>query len=575
MSKKLIPIIAAIIAVFAVLFLLTPSTAPLPEEISRAKLERLSAQGSIVSADVTPRPYAGIYSVEGSYKPTPSSEKVPFKVTTHLTDEQVHALLARNSVELNVPQTGTRTKVLDIVTTLLVLGLVGGLLIYHFNFTKGKNAHRVRNRPKVRLADVAGIEEAKSEVQEVIDFLRDPTKYHRLGGNLPKGILLIGPPGTGKTMLAKAIAGEADANFFSTSGSDFTEIFVGVGAKRVRELFQQARKHKPSIVFIDEIDCLGKNRKFDQNGELQQTNNALLTAMDGFDASEGVIVVAATNRPEDLDEALLRPGRFDRKVHVPLPDARGRRAILEAHGRRTPVHAQNEALDVLARTTPGMSGADLANLLNEAAILSAQRNKSQITLVELEEARDKVRFGKERRSMILHEPERRIVAYHEAGHAIIYLQKPLLPPLHKVSIIPRGQALGSTTVLPKEDQNIHGKKFLLQQLTVLMGGRAAEEIFCGDQTNGANGDLESAKNIARKMIHDWGMGEKLYYEPQKQDAEREINLMLTQAHREAVEIIEREKESTKRLAEALLTHETLSREQVLELLESNSAAPRC
>jgi cell division protease FtsH len=404
-------------------------------------------------------------------------------------------------------------------------------------------------------------------VQEVIDFLRDPAKYKRLGGNLPKGILLIGPPGTGKTMLAKAIAGEANANFFSASGSDFNEVYVGVGAKRVRELFKQARACKPSIVFIDEIDCLGKNRKTDQNGELQQTNNALLTAMDGFDSSEGVIVVAATNRPEDLDEALLRPGRFDRKVFVPLPDTKGRRAILQTHSRNAPIYAPEHALNVLAQTTPGMSGAELANVINEAAIISAQKKITQIGLAELEEARDKVRFGKERRSMVLAADERRVVAYHEAGHAVVQLQMTQLPELHKVSIIPRGQALGTTTSLPREDQNIHSRTFLIEQLTVLMGGRAAENIFLGDMTNGANGDLDSAKNIARKMIHDWGMGQKLYYEESKDDAEREINLLLANAMQTAHDIINKFRRETEMLAEKLLVEETFSREEVIRLFD--------
>jgi cell division protease FtsH len=571
-SKALLAALALLTTIFTLVLILTPKTSIPPEEISLVKLERLISDRAIASAKITPRSYSGIYSVEGTYRPAAGHETVPFRMVTHLTDAQLHTYLAQTAFQLNVPQTGTRTKILDIVTSILILGLVLGVLIYHFNFTRTKTGHRVRYRPKIRFEDVAGIEEAKAEVQEVIDFLRAPQKYHRLGGNLPKGILLIGPPGTGKTMLAKAIAGEADANFFSASGSDFTEIYVGVGAKRIRELFRQARKHQPAIIFIDEIDCLGKNRKFDQNGELQQTNNALLTAMDGFEPSEGVIVVAATNR--HLDEALLRPGRFDRKIYVPLPDTKGRRAILETHGRKTLLDAHNEVLDVIARTTPGMSGADLANLINEAAILTAQKNNSQITLTELEEARDKVRFGKERKSMVLQKDERRIVAYHEAGHAIIYLQKTHLPPLHKVSIIPRGQALGSTTVLPNEDQNIHGKRFLLEQLTVLMGGRAAEEVFFGDQTNGANGDLESAKSIARKMIHDWGMGEKLYYELQKQDAEREINQILMKAHEEAVEIIQRERAATEKLAEDLLLHETLTREQVVELLGSDIVANR-
>ncbi|MEW6156269.1 MAG: AAA family ATPase [Verrucomicrobiota bacterium] len=566
MSSHFKHTLLALIVVAGLIFVFLPRPRLGPEEISRVRLERLLQENAIATVEVTPRSFDSIYTVTGAYWRGPQRNKVDFTLTTHLSETQVQQLLAKSTARVGLPKINTPSKVMDIVPTLVIAVLVIGLVVYQLNFGRGRGPHRVRHRPTIRFADVAGVEEAKSEVQEVIDFLRDPKKYSRLGGKLPKGILLIGPPGTGKTMLAKAIAGEANASFFSASGSDFTEIFVGVGAKRIREIFRQARKHQPAIIFIDEIDCLGKNRKFDQNGELQQTNNALLTAMDGFEASEGVIVIAATNRPEDLDEALLRPGRFDRKVFVPLPDAKGRRAILNTHSRRTPVHAQNEALDVIAQTTPGMSGADLANLINEAAILSARKNQAHITLADLEEARDKVRFGKERKSMVLKPEERRIVAYHEAGHAIIYLQKTLLPPLHKVSIIPRGQALGTTTVLPKEDQNIHGRKFLLEQLAVLMGGRAAEEIFCGDMTNGANGDLDSAKSIARKMIHDWGMGKKLYYEPEKEDAEKEINELLVAAYHEAVSTIQREKENTRKLAEALLVEETLTRQRVLELL---------
>jgi cell division protease FtsH len=566
MSSHFKHTLLALIVVAGLIFVFLPRPRLGPEEISRVRLERLLQENAIATVEVTPRSFDSIYTVTGAYWRGPQRNKVDFTLTTHLSETQVQQLLAKSTARVGLPKINTPSKVMDIVPTLVIAVLVIGLVVYQLNFGRGRGPHRVRHRPTIRFADVAGVEEAKSEVQEVIDFLRDPKKYSRLGGKLPKGILLIGPPGTGKTMLAKAIAGEANASFFSASGSDFTEIFVGVGAKRIREIFRQARKHQPAIIFIDEIDCLGKNRKFDQNGELQQTNNALLTAMDGFEASEGVIVIAATNRPEDLDEALLRPGRFDRKVFVPLPDAKGRRAILNTHSRRTPVHAQNEALDVIAQTTPGMSGADLANLINEAAILSARKNQAHITLADLEEARDKVRFGKERKSMVLKPEERRIVAYHEAGHAIIYLQKTLLPPLHKVSIIPRGQALGTTTVLPKEDQNIHGRKFLLEQLAVLMGGRAAEEIFCGDMTNGANGDLDSAKSIARKMIHDWGMGKKLYYEPEKEDAEKEINELLVAAYHEAVSTIQREKENTRKLAEALLVEETLTRQRALELL---------
>jgi cell division protease FtsH len=399
-----------------------------------------------------------------------------------------------------------------------------------------------------------------------VEFLRDPKRFQRLGGNLPKGVLLIGPPGTGKTMLAKAIACEARAQFFSVHGSDFTEVFVGVGAKRVRQLFRQAAQNKPAIIFIDEIDCVGKNRKFDTHGEHQQTINALLAAMDGFESSQGVVVIAATNRPEDLDEALLRPGRFDRKVFVPYPDMKGRRAILESHAEGKPIVDAPKALDVIAQTTPGMSGADLANLLNEAAILSAQQNAVHITQADMEIARDKVRYGRERKSMVLKQKEREMVAYHEAGHTIVHMQTALLPPLYKVSIVPRAQALGVTTLLPDEDQNLQSKKFLLEELLVLMGGRAAERAFYDSTTNGAAGDLDVARNIARKMIHEWGMGEKLYYEPEQRDAELEINRLLQTADRHADEIILAHKEYTERLAQALLNRETLTRDEVMELL---------
>lgn len=568
--KRFLPVL--IVAFVAALVLLWQPNPKAPvEEIGRAKLERLMDQKSIITADLTPKAYKDIYQINGTYQRGLGSPKVDFTITTHLTEGQIQALLNRPNSNVNVPKTTARTRVIELLPTLVIASLVIFLLFYQTNFGRNKGTHRVRHRPSIRFDDVAGIEEAKGEVQEVIDFLRDPAKYNRLGGNLPKGILLIGPPGTGKTMLAKAIAGEANASFFSASGSDFNEVYVGVGAKRIRELFKQARASKPAIIFIDEIDCLGKNRKTDQNGEMQQTNNALLTAMDGFDSSEGVIVVAATNRPEDLDEALLRPGRFDRKVFVPLPDAKGRRAILQTHSRNTPIHAPEVALNVLAQTTVGMSGAELANVINEAAIISAQKKIKEISLTELEEARDKVRFGKERRSMVLRPDERRVVAYHEAGHAVVHLQMTQLPELHKVSIIPRGQALGTTTTMPREDQNIHSRKFLVEQLAVLMGGRAAENIFLGDMTNGANGDLDSAKNIARKMIHDWGMGKKLYYEPSRDDAEREINSLLADAMQTAHDIMHKFRKETQLLAEKLLIEETMTREEVLQLFDRQPA----
>jgi len=315
---------------------------------------------------------------------------------------------------------------------------------------------------------------------------------------------------------------------------------------------------------------VGKNRKFDTHGEHQQTINALLAAMDGFESSQGVVVIAATNRPEDLDEALLRPGRFDRKVHVPYPDMKGRRAILESHATGKPIAEPAKALEVIAQTTPGMSGADLANLVNEAAILCAQSDAAQISLADLEAARDKVRYGKERKSMVLKQQEREMIAYHEAGHTLVHLRTSLLPPLYKVSIVPRGQALGVTTLLPDEDQNLQSKNFLLEELLVLMGGRAAERTFYGCTTNGAAGDLDTARKIAYKMIHEWGMGERLYYEPEQREAEAEINRLLAAADEQAHEIIQAQKDATERLAQALLAQETLTRAEVSGLLEASS-----
>jgi len=534
-------------------------------EITRAQLFQAIEKDEIVKATAHPSFYSGIYTVRGTLKSQPKPKS--FNVTTHLTESQLTGLFAQGDVKVAVPGRGAAAQWEIIVATIIIAVVMAVLFMHQMNFGKLKKSHRIQERPDVRFADVAGIEEAKAEVQEIVDFLRNPKRYRKLGGKLPKGVLLIGPPGTGKTMLAKAIAGEAHASFFSAHGSDFNEMFVGVGAKRVRDIFKKAAKNKPAIIFIDEIDCLGKKRGFDTNGELQQTNNALLAAMDGFESSEGIVVLAATNRPEDMDEALMRPGRFDRKVYVPYPDMKGRRAILASHARNKPLEGESKALDVIAQTTPGMSGADLANLINEAAILCAQQNASSITLTELEAARDKVRFGKERKSMVLKQEERAMVAYHEAGHAIINLQKSLMPPLYKVSIIPRGQALGVTTLLPDEDQNIQSKDLLLEELVVLMGGRAAERVFYGATTNGAAGDLDTARKIARRMIHEWGMGERLYYEPEQRDAEREINRLLQNADREAHAIIERHRKNAQKLAEALLVRETLTKAEVLELFE--------
>ncbi len=563
-SRRFRFILAIVVVVLALAFATFHFFKIPTHETTRQQFEQLLKEKLIVEGKIAPTTYAGIYQIDGQWN---SAGKLrPFSITTHLEGEQLKGLLAQPGVAIEVPGMGMKGQWGNILSSLLIVGLVTGLVLYQTNIGRGKHS-RIRQRPTVRFSDVAGVEEAKAEVSEVVDFLRNPKKYRRLGGNLPKGILLVGPPGTGKTMLAKAIAGEAEANFFSAHGSDFNEVYVGVGAKRVRHIFSEAARHKPAIIFIDEIDCLGKNRKFDSNGEHQQTNNALLAAMDGFEGSEGIVVLAATNRPEDLDDALLRPGRFDRKVQVGYPDVKGRREILQTHARNKPL-TDEAALDIIAQTTPGMSGADLANLINEAAILCAQQGGDKIGQVELEAARDKVRFGQERKSMVLTQKERELIAYHEAGHALINLQKSLLPPLYKVSIIPRGNALGVTTLLPNEDQNIHSRDLLLQELTLLMGGRAAEKTFYGVTTNGASGDLDMARKLARQMIHAWGMGEKLYYEPEQRDAEQEINRLLENADNEALAIIQAQKENAAKLAQALLARDTLTREEVLELFRA-------
>src|SRR3989475_13092043 len=364
---------------------------------------------------------------------------------------------------------------------------------------------------KVTFKDVAGVDEAKEELHEIIEFLREPQKFQKLGGRIPKGVLLVGPPGTGKTLLARAIAGEGNVPFFSISGSDFVEMFVGVGVSRVRDMFEQGKKSAPCIIFIDEIDAVGRHRGHGLGGghdEREQTLNALLVEMDGFDTQEGVIIVAATNRPDVLDPALLRPGRFDRQITVNLPDVKGREEILRVHAKKVKL-AEGVDLAVVARGTPGYSGAELANVINEAALLAARRGLKGITLAELEEARDKVRWGKERRSLALSEKEKQNTAYHEAGHALLLELLPHTEPLHKVTIIPRGPSLGSTMWLPEEDKYTNRKNELLAGLAVSMGGRVAEEIIFGDITNGARGDIKMATAIARRMVCEWGMSEKM------------------------------------------------------------------
>lgn len=450
---------------------------------------------------------------------------------------------------------------------------------------------------KVTFADVAGVEEAKEELQEIIEFLKNPKKFTKLGGRIPKGVLLVGAPGTGKTLLARAIAGEAGVPFFSISGSDFVEMFVGVGASRVRDLFVQGKKHAPCIIFIDEIDAVGRHRGAGLGGghdEREQTLNQLLVEMDGFESNEGVILISATNRPDVLDPALLRPGRFDRQVVVPVPDVRGREEILRVHVKRTPLE-QNVDLAVLARGTPGFSGADLENLVNEAALLAARKNKEKVGMEELEQAKDKVLMGVERKSMIINEEERRSTAYHEGGHALVALLLPGADPVHKVTIIPRGRALGLTQQLPIDERHTYPKQYLLNRIAVLLGGRAAEEIVLEDHTTGAGNDLERATELARKMVCEWGMSEELgpltygqkeeaiflgrelarhrdYSEETARLIDREVRRIVESSYEKALGLIKEHLRTLHRLAEELLQKEVLDAKELSALLAEGKQA---
>ncbi|MBV9656474.1 MAG: ATP-dependent zinc metalloprotease FtsH [Verrucomicrobia bacterium] len=460
------------------------------------------------------------------------------------------------------------------------------------SFGKSKARMMSREKNKITFKDVAGVEEAKDEVQELVEFLKDPKKFQKLGGRIPKGVLMIGSPGTGKTLLARAIAGEADVPFFSISGSDFVEMFVGVGASRVRDMFEQGRKSAPCLIFIDEIDAVGRHRGHGVGGghdEREQTLNALLVEMDGFDTQEGIIIIAATNRPDVLDPALLRPGRFDRQVTVPLPDVKGREQILKVHSKRVKI-AEDVSMDTIARGTPGYSGAELANVINEAALLAARRGLKAITLAELEEARDKVRWGRERRSLALSEKEKENTAYHEAGHAILTVLLPHTDPLHKVSIIPRGPALGVTMYLPTEDKYSARKNELLDRLAVIMGGRVAEELVFGDVTTGASNDIRQATNTARRMVCEWGMSDKLgmvgygehedyvflgrdisrsrdYSEATALEIDREVKRLCDEAYEKARQLISANRDKLEAIAKALLEFETLDGTQIRDLID--------
>ncbi|MCW1916400.1 ATP-dependent zinc metalloprotease FtsH [Luteolibacter sp. GHJ8] len=460
------------------------------------------------------------------------------------------------------------------------------------SFGKSKARLLTRDHNKVTFKDVAGIQEAKEELWEIVDFLRDPRKFQKLGGSIPKGVLMVGPPGTGKTLLARAIAGEADVPFFSISGSDFVEMFVGVGASRVRDMFEQGKKHAPCLIFIDEIDAVGRHRGHGMGGghdEREQTLNQLLVEMDGFDTQEGVIIIAATNRPDVLDPALLRPGRFDRQVTVSLPDVNGREEILRVHVKKIKL-APGTDLGVIARGTPGFSGAELANLINEAALLAARRGLSAVTIAEMEEARDKVRWGRERRSLAMSDKERIGTAWHEAGHAYLNMVLPHTHPLHKVTIIPRGPYLGATMYLPEGDKYSTQRKEALANLVVTMGGRIAECFITDDVSNGASGDIRQATSLARHMVCEWGMSEKLgmieygdgdspvflardvsrsrnYSEDTARIIDAEIKRFIDEAYDQATDILTKNKHTVELIAKALLEYETLDASHLKDIID--------
>jgi cell division protease FtsH len=609
-----------IIALFSVLFLLKNGTEATVDEFSsyRQLQDKLTnnlivpGSGKITYGSQLP----DIKRVTGSYYKLDEHGKIatdkdgkkiefPFKLDIPLTDEMTKELVYVQGFK--TPNGGNLMLTVLLNTGPFILILFA---LYFFIFRQikmagkgamsfGKSRARMLNKEKNKITfkDVAGVEEAKEEVSELVEFLKDPKKFQKLGGRIPKGVLMVGAPGTGKTLLAKAIAGEADASFFSISGSDFVEMFVGVGASRVRDMFEQARKNTPCLIFIDEIDAVGRSRGHGWGGgndEREQTLNALLVEMDGFDTQDGIIIIAATNRPDVLDPALLRPGRFDRQVMVSLPDVRGREAILKVHARNVKLDPAVN-LEVIARGTPGYSGADLANLLNEAALLAARMNKKVIGMEELEEARIKVRMGRERRSMAMSEENKKCTAWHEAGHALVNVVLTHTHPLHKVTIIPRGQTLGATMYLPKEDVLNRRRKEMLDIIATTMAGRIAEEIVSGDISSGASGDIQQATSMARAMVCQWGMSDKLgmvqygsddevllgrdmaqrtnYSEFTAQEIDTEVKRIINEAYAVAKNIIETNRDKLEIIANALLEYETLDGEQVADIVRTGTFTP--
>ena len=541
--------------------------------------------------------------VTGIYADDPSAN---LKTTLPINYPDIYKTLREKNVNVTIAETSSGN-LISILVNIVPFVLLFAFWIFMMRqmqsggnkaLSFGKSRARLHSsqQKKVTFKDVAGVDEAKEELQEIIEFLREPQKFQKLGGRIPKGVLLVGSPGTGKTLLARAIAGEANVPFFSISGSDFVEMFVGVGASRVRDLFEQGKKNAPCIIFIDEIDAVGRHRGAGLGGghdEREQTLNQLLVEMDGFESNEGVILVAATNRPDVLDPALLRPGRFDRRVVVSRPDVKGREQILKVHTKKTPLSDDVE-LNVIARGTPGFSGADLANLVNEAALIAARQNRKVVTQFDFELAKDKVMMGVERRSMVLSEDEKKNTAYHEAGHAVVAVLIPEADPLHKVTIIPRGMALGLTMQLPIDDKHSYDTQYLDAQITILMAGRIAEEIFMKHITTGAGNDIERATDLARKMVCEWGMSDlgpmsfgkkeeqiflgreiaqhRDYSEATAIKIDEQVRALVDKGYKRARGIIESHSDALIRVAEALLEREVLDGAEVIQLINGETLA---
>ena len=565
------------------------------QQVNSGEVSNVNIEGSVVSG----------YLIKGE-----RTDKTSFYTNAPLDDNLVKTLLD-NKVRVKVTPEEKPSMLASLFYSLLPVLLLIGAWFYFMRmqsgggskggaFSFGKSRARLLDKDsnKVTFADVAGCDEAKEEVQEIVDYLKSPNRYQSLGGRVPRGILLAGSPGTGKTLLAKAIAGEAGVPFFSISGSDFVEMFVGVGASRVRDMFDQAKKNAPCIIFIDEIDAVGRQRGAGLGGgndEREQTLNQLLVEMDGFESNQTVIVIAATNRPDVLDPALQRPGRFDRQVVVPLPDIRGREQILKVHAKKVPLDASVD-LTSLARGTPGFSGADLANLVNEAALFAGRRNKVKVDQSDFEDAKDKIYMGPERRSMVMHEDEKRATAYHEAGHAIVAESLPFTDPVHKVTIMPRGRALGLTWQLPERDRISMYKDQILSQLSILFGGRIAEDIFVGRISTGASNDFERATQMAREMVTRYGMSDKMgvmvyaenegevflgrsvtrsqnISEKTQQDIDAEIRRILDEQYQVAYKILDENRDKMETMCKALMDWETIDRDQVLEIMAGKQPSP--